>query len=176
MGRRANYLWKKGSFCNKTGLACIFLGYYFKLNNHLFRAFFLFYIKNRGESRLSPPSFGNIPWEWGWKNKSTWLNIKRIKNLKFSDLKDFAHNFQIYFIRKPSSYIWGSQGWAASQAVFRFFSHKFKKVISANNMFIRPLFSIKLSSDCLQCFIKVALKIISVAWYLSIVVGVWNSS
>ena len=57
----------------------VFLGYYFKLSNHLFRAYFLFYIKNRGESRLSPPSFGNIPWEWGWKTKSTWLNITRIK-------------------------------------------------------------------------------------------------
>ena len=79
----------------------IFLGYYFKLNNHLFRTFFLFYIKNRGESRLSSPSFGNIPWEWG-----------------------------------------------------------------ANNMFIRPLFSKKPSSDCFQGFIKVALKIISVTWYL----------
>ena len=37
---------------------------------------------------------------------------------------------------------------------------------SANNMFIRPLFSRKPSSDCLQCFIKVAFKIISIAGYL----------
>ena len=57
----------------------IFSGYYFKLSNHVCRTFFLFFIKNRGESRLSPPSFGNIPWERGWKNKSTWLNIKRIR-------------------------------------------------------------------------------------------------
>ena len=81
-------------------------------------------------------------------------------------MKDFTHIFQIYFIRKSNSYIWGSQEWAASQAFFRFFNHKFKKAISTNNMFIRPLFSRKPSSDCLQCFIKVAFKIISIAGYL----------
>ena len=31
--------------------------------DNVFKAFFLFYIKNRGESKLSPPSFGNVFWE-----------------------------------------------------------------------------------------------------------------
>ena len=143
-----------------------FLGYYFILNN-LFRAFFLFYVKNCGENSLSSLSIGNITWERGWKNKDTWLNIKRIK-FKIQGIWRILPIFADLFYQKiENSYCWESHG-SASLAFFRFFNHKFKKVASANNMFVRPVFSRKLPSDWLQCFIKVVLKIIAV--------GMWNSS
>ena len=148
-------------------LTKLFLGYYFILNNHLFIVFFFFYIKNCGENSLSPLSIGNITWGWGWKNKGTWLNIKRIK-FKILGISRILPIFADLFYQKTeNSYCWESQG-SASLAFFRFFNHKFKKARSANNMFARPVFSRKLSSDRLQCFIKVVLEIIAV--------GIWNSS
>ena len=73
----------------------------------VFGAFFLFYIKNCG-SRLSPPSFRNIPREWGWKNKSTWLNISlQNRSLQSGFSSEIVHNqnYSYIFIKncfKPS--------------------------------------------------------------------------
>ena len=53
MGRRASY-----NFVTKIHFLRVLLQI---KKPPLFRPFFHFYIESSGESRLSPPSFGNIP-------------------------------------------------------------------------------------------------------------------